>query len=31
MSLEGTRTVEIDVPNFPRVVRIDVPVVEDLT
>ena len=31
MSLEGVRTLETDVPLFPRVVRIDIPVVEDLT
>ena len=31
MSLEGVRTLETDVPLFPRVVRIDVPVVEDLS
>ena len=31
MSLEGVRTLETDVPLFPRVVRIDIPVVEDLS
>lgn len=27
MSLEGVRALEVDVPLFPRVVRIDVPVI----
>ena len=31
MSLEGVRTLETDVPLFPRVVRIDLPIVEDLS
>jgi len=31
MSQEGTITIELDIPLFPRIVRIDVPIVEDLT